>query len=251
MKITFIHHSSFAVEVEDVVLVFDYFEGDRVNGFTFTGVLPEWDKEKSVYFFASHKHQDHFDRNVLKLADLYPDIHFILSKDTKMSPHFMSKHGIPVSAKEKITYVVPDSRYTVGKVEIETLRSTDAGVAFLVKTCGKTIYHAGDLHNWRFEGAGDLINGKMERGYKFALKKLEDKHINAAFVVLDGRLGIHTNLGLSYFMRTVDADYVFPMHMWQDFSLIGNYKKMCENRLLYERIVDIDRENQEFDTEHM
>lgn len=251
MKITFIHHSSFAVETDDIVLVFDYFEGDRVNGFTFCGVLPEFDPEKSIYFFASHKHQDHFDFNILKLADKYPDIHFILSKDAKMSAHFMKKHGIPERAKECITYVVPDSKYKLDKIQIETLRSTDAGVAFLVTAGDKTIYHAGDLHSWKFEGAGDLINGSQERGYRYALKHLEEKHINVAFVVLDPRLGEYTYQGLSYFMQHVDADHIFPMHMWQDFTLPVKYKQRCNNRLYTERLVTIERENQVFDTDNM
>lgn len=65
MKVIFVHHSCFVVEMEDVVLIFDYFEGNRVTGYTFTGVLPVFDKDKSIYFFASHKHQDHFDMNIL------------------------------------------------------------------------------------------------------------------------------------------------------------------------------------------
>ena len=36
MKVTFVHHSCFVVEMEDVVLIFDYFEGNRVTGYTFT-----------------------------------------------------------------------------------------------------------------------------------------------------------------------------------------------------------------------
>lgn len=37
MKVIFVHHSCFVVEMEDVVLIFDYFEGNRVTGYT----LPE------------------------------------------------------------------------------------------------------------------------------------------------------------------------------------------------------------------
>ena len=36
MQVIFIHHSCFLVEVDDLVLIFDYFGGDRVNGFHFT-----------------------------------------------------------------------------------------------------------------------------------------------------------------------------------------------------------------------
>ena len=251
MKVIFVHHSCFVVEMEDVVLIFDYFEGNRVTGYTFTGVLPVFDKDKSIYFFASHKHQDHFDMNILKLAEDYEDIHFILSKDTKMSPNFMKKHGIPERAKKCIEYVIPDKKYEIGKVKVKTLRSTDAGVAFLVKTCGKTIYHAGDLHNWKMEHVGELINGKMERDYRQQIRKLEGEYINVAFVVLDPRLGEYTDLGLAYFMKNVEADYVFPMHMWQDYSAIEKYKQKCDNHLYTDRIMDIEKENQVFDMDNL
>ena len=189
--------------------------------------------------------------NILKLEEDYEDIHFILSKDTKMSPNFMKKHGIPERAKKCIDYVIPDKKYEIGKVKVKTLRSTDAGVAFLVKTCGKTIYHAGDLHNWKMEHVGELINGKMERDYRHQIRKLEGEHINVAFVVLDPRLGVYTDLGLAYFMKNVEADYVFPMHMWQDYSAIEKYKQKCDNHLYTDRIMDIEKENQVFDMDNL
>lgn len=264
MKITFIHHSCFAVELERTVLVFDYFQGNRVEGYSFAGVLPQFDPEADIYFFASHKHRDHFDMDILKLAEFYPRIHYVISKDAKMSPHFLEKHGLTQGARY-ITYVVPDKHYVLegsgemsaakaegskadasGGVQIYTLRSNDAGVAFVVTAEGHTFYHAGDLHDWKFEGAGDLINGKMERDYKRQLRRLEKFHIDVAFVVLDPRLGIHTNRGLSLFMQSVGADVIFPMHMWQDYSVIREYKKLCDNQAYADRVRDIEGENQTF-----
>lgn len=264
MKITFIHHSCFAVELERTVLVFDYFQGNRVEGYNFTGVLPRFDPEADIYFFASHKHRDHFDMDILKLAEFYPHIHYVISKDAKMSPHFLEKHGLTRGA-EHITYVVPDKHYALprsgerltetagqqadasgGEVQIYTFRSNDAGVAFVVTAEEHTFYHAGDLHDWKFEGAGDLINGKMERDYKRQLRRLEKFRIDVAFVVLDPRLGVYTNQGLSLFMQSVGADVIFPMHMWQDYSVIDAYKKLCDNKAYVDRIRDIDRENQVF-----
>lgn len=55
-------------------------------------------------------------------------------------------------------------------MKIETLRSTDAGVAFYVETRGATFFHAGDLNDWTWEGAGDLINGRMRREYRTQIK---------------------------------------------------------------------------------
>ena len=49
MQIIFLHHSSFLVEVDDKVLIFDYFDGDKVNGFTFTGKVPEYEPDTKIY----------------------------------------------------------------------------------------------------------------------------------------------------------------------------------------------------------
>ena len=107
MQVIFIHHSCFLVEVDEKVLIFDWFAGDRVNGYTFRGQIPEYEPDTPVYVFASHKHRDHFDMDVLHWAERYSNIHYIFSKDCRMSPHFLEKHGFDLSVRELITYVSP------------------------------------------------------------------------------------------------------------------------------------------------
>ena len=46
MKITFIEHSGFMVEMERTVLLFDYYQGE----------IPAFDKEKTLYVFVSQNH---------------------------------------------------------------------------------------------------------------------------------------------------------------------------------------------------
>lgn len=247
MKVTFLHHSSFLVELEHTCLLFDYFAGDRVNGFHFTGTIPQLDPEKELYVFASHKHRDHFDMDLLKLADQYPKVYFIFSKDCKMSWNFLKKHGYPDAVAEKITYTAPEKKYETGSIKIRTLTSTDAGVAFCVTAEEKQIYHAGDLNWWHWEGAGDLINGRMERVFKREMRKIADEHFHLAFVLLDPRQGKDAFKGFGYFMQNIDADHVFPMHMWQDYSMIEAYKKRTDNDYFLSRIVDISKENEVFE----
>ena len=50
---------------------FREFAGDRIKGYTFCGVIPEYEPDTPVYVFASHKHQDHFDMDVLHWAEKY------------------------------------------------------------------------------------------------------------------------------------------------------------------------------------
>ncbi len=248
MKVVFIHHSCFLVEVDEKVLIFDWFAGDRVNGYQFKGVLPEYEPDTPVYVFASHKHQDHFDMDVLHLAEKYDNIHFILSKDCKMSPNFLKKHGIDPAIRQKITYVTIRAKYKIeGGVYVETFRSTDAGVAFYVETNGAGIFHAGDLNDWSFEGADDLTCWKMRREFQSEIKRLANKDINIAFVPMDPRLGKNQWNAIDFFLEQTDAECVFPMHMWQDYSGIENYIRHQKNPKLAAKVVQISYENQEFE----
>ena len=67
----------------------------------------------------------------------------------------------------------PNERKEVMGAEIRTLRSTDEGVAFVVHYAGKTIYHAGDLNWWHWEGEPDAYNTKMRRSYQSEFNKLQ------------------------------------------------------------------------------
>ncbi len=248
MKVIFVHHSCFVVEVDEKVLVFDWFAGDRIDGMIFHGEIPTYEPDTPLYVFASHKHRDHFDMDVLKWADYYTNIHYIFSKDCKMSPNFLKKHGFSTDIREKILYVGPMEKHSIdGNVHIETLRSTDAGVAFYVETNGASFFHAGDLGDWRMQGAGDLINGKMRREYTAQIRKMEHKNINLAFVPMDPRLLDNQFLGFDYFLEHTGAEYVFPMHMWQDYSGIRVYLRRQMNQRIADRVVEISHENQVFE----
>ena len=166
MQIIFIHHSCFLVELDDKVLIFDYFDGDKVEGMHFTGKLPSYEPDTKIYMFASHSHKDHYDMDILRLADKYPNIHYVFSKDIRISPHFLSKHGIDPAVRDRVTFVSPDNTYHVDDLDIMTLRSTDAGVAFYVASNGVSLFHAGDLNDWEWDGAGDLINGRVRRAFR-------------------------------------------------------------------------------------
>ena len=153
-----------------------------------------------------------------------------------------------VSARELSMREIKEIRAHIpDDLEIETLRSTDAGVAFYVKTNGASFYHAGDLNNWKWDGAGELVNGIMETNYKNQIKKLAKKDINLAFVPFDPKLGMYQSLGMEYFLENTNAEYVFPMHMWQDYSGIQPFIKRLSNQAMADRIVPIVHENQVFE----
>ncbi len=237
MKVTYIYHSGFSVELGQCVLLFDYYKGE----------LPEWEKGKPVYVFVSHKHQDHFSRKIFDLAQKYENVHFYLGSDIKLNEKYLERNGIPAAMKEKMTRVAKNGVLEENGLWIKSLRSTDEGVAFLVRAEGKLIYHAGDLNWWHWEGEPSPFNENMERDYKKEIDSVSGYAVDIAFVPLDPRLEGAFGRGMDYFLQKVEAKYVFPMHMWEEYGIIRRYKETEAGKKYQERIADISQAGQEFE----
>ena len=197
MKITYLDHSGFAVEYKKYVLIFDWYKGK----------LPEFDSEKEIYVFSSHSHYDHFDRKIFELENIYPNVRYVLSADITEKP-------VP----SKVWFVIADKEYRIGNLKVQTLHSTDAGVAFLVYVDDRIIYHAGDLNWWHWEEESEYYNEQIH--------KLKNIRIDVAFVPLDPRQEEQYYWGLDYFMKHTDTELVFPMHMWGHYEV---YEKLMNN----------------------
>ena len=228
MKITFIFHSSFAMELERCVLIFDYY-GE--------GKLPEFSKEKKLYFLNSHGHQDHYRREILKLKEQYTNAEYILSRDIRFG-----KDGVP----DYVHRMKAGDVYENEHLQVETIRSTDIGVAFIVKAEGKCMYHAGDLNWWHWEGEDKAWNNNMAANYKKSIGKIEGRTFDAAFVPLDPRLENAYYWGMKYFLEHTNANYVFPMHCWRMYDVCDRVQKQPEMKGLLDGFQVIEQEGQEW-----
>lgn len=244
LKVTFVHHSCFTVETDRHILMFDYFPKEAVQKCSFTGELPAFPKDKPIFVFASHRHKDHFSYDIFRLKETYPDIHFILSGDIPLGRRELTKNGIPLDVKKEILRVTPLNHYEVEDVAIETLKSTDEGVAFLVEVDGLRLYHAGDLHWWNWGERGEIYCEAIGAAYKREIRRIGERHIDVAFVVLDPRMKEEGYaLGMEYFLNHVSCDLVFPMHLWREFDWISKFKSRPQIVHFKDKIIDIDREN--------
>lgn len=238
MKITYIHHSSFAVELSSAVFLFDYYEGP----------LPEFPEEKMLFVLASHFHSDHFSPVIFDLAEKREKIRYILSND-------ISERKVPEKLREKVRFVKAGEKLLFTSelrpaaefpVVLETFKSTDEGVAFWISCEGAEIYHAGDLNNWWWEGEDKAWNHNMAANYKREMEKLSGRSADVAFVPLDPRQEQWFYLGMQGFMEKVDAKHVFPMHFWKDYSIIETMKNHPASSGWRERIMTIKEEGEEF-----
>lgn len=229
MKITYLHHSGFAVETETKTLLFDYYtQGGRYAGFD-----PAACAGKELFVFVSHFHEDHFDRRILEWAEQDG-----LSPRYVFSPDVRPKAGF----KGERLVAKPHESYDFGGIHIETLRSNDEGVAFLVEADGKTIFHAGDLNWWHWNGESDAFNEDIRKSYTGEIDRLKGRRIDAAFIPADLRLEDKYFWAVDYFMKTVGAESVFPMHFWGRFDVCG----MLKEKEYGDKVEEITGENQVF-----
>ena len=220
MKVTYLGHSGFLLETDTVYLLFDYY----------TGALPEISADKPLVVFVSHSHADHYNREIFQWKLRYPDIQYVLAHDIPVK-RMMEEHkarGIDldpclIQARKRETR---ELRLCNGSaLIIYALRSTDAGVAYLLEYEGHVFYHAGDLNLWYWEGESKQYNENMTRAYLKEMETLKGRKIDIAFIPLDPRLQEHAMDGLRIFMEYTKTEAVFPMHMWNDYSLIDTCLK--------------------------
>lgn len=197
MKITHLTQSGILIELDQHILLFDYYQGElHIN------------PHKPLYIFVSHRHYDHYNPSIFKIH--HPHTAYILSSDLRHN-----HTGF---------YVDPNQEYDFDDIHIKTLLSTDEGCAFIVQVEGKTIYHAGDLHWWHWIGEPEKDNDYQRITYQQQIHLINEK-IDYAFVVVDPRLEDAYLLGLQYFLNHVEAKYVFPIHYFGDYSTTDKLAK--------------------------
>lgn len=214
MRVTFLAHSGFFLELETACLLFDWWKGE----------LPPLPADRPLLVFASHRHEDHFNPAIFSLAEGGRDVRFLLGKDIRLTERNRTRWNLSDDAAGRCLCLGGGETVSpVPGVTVETLPSTDEGVAFVVSLEGKTLFHAGDLNWWHWEGEDKAWNRNMEANFQRFLHPLEGRHIDLAMVPLDGRLEGAFDWGLAYFLAHTDTDTVLPMHQWGQFALTERF----------------------------
>lgn len=205
MRVAFLGHSGFLVETEERCMIFDWCQGELPK-------LPS----KPLLVFASHRHQDHFIPRIFTLDDSSRDVTFFLGSDLKLTDSRRQRWNVSPETAERCHVLKGSESVSMNGVTVETLTSTDEGVAFLVTCDGRTIYHAGDLNWWHWEGEDPAWNRNMEANFKRYIEPLRGRHIDLAFAPLDPRQESAADWGFRYLLELADIARIVPMHQWEN-----------------------------------
>ena len=218
MRVTFLAHSSFFLELETACLLFDWWKGE----------LPPLPADRPLLVFASHRHEDHFNPAIFSLAEGGRDVRFLLGKDIRLTERNRTRWNLSDDAAGRCLCLGGGETVSpVPGVTVETLPSTDEGVAFVVSLEGKTLFHAGDLNWWHWEGEDKAWNRNMEVNFKRYCEPLRGRHIDLAMFPVDPRLGEDGFRGPRYFLELTDTVRLLPMHQWEQFSFTRDFLAAC------------------------
>ena len=225
MTLTYVFHSCFVLETDKSILIFDYW-------LDLNSVVPPFlKKDKSVYVFSSHFHEDHFNSAIFEWRKQQDGITYILSKD-------IYKHR-RATKEDADVWLAKGGTWSDGTVSVWALGSTDSGVSWIIEIESHRIFHAGDLNNWyaRFlpeAVPGETIyseeffaerSGKAERdeeidpishekqylGELKDIRKITDS-FNVVMFPIDGRIGNGYTLGGRQFIERFKVGLFVPMH---------------------------------------
>lgn len=186
MQVEYIFNSCFVIELDSHILLFDYYRG----------TLPMFNPNKPLYIFVSHRHHDHYNPDIYTIS--HPNITYILSKE-------VDNVGIKVGPNETIW---------VEDMKIETLLSTDLGVAFIIYVEEKYIYHAGDLHWWHWHSEPKENNRYQKEIFQQEINKITTIPFTLMMIPLDPRLKEASSWGMDYILQNVSTTHVLPMHFF-------------------------------------
>lgn len=209
--IHYLNHSSYAIETSEHLLVFDYFHYYSApdNPSLLNGRIKVQElKGKKIVVFVSHEHGDHYDTAIWKWYIPGLNIHYVTG--------FRPEVRVPYEFAE------PQKELTVEGVHINPIRSTDAGVGFLVEADGIVVYHPGDhvnkspLISQDFKGEIDYLSGL-------------NKKVDIAFLPVAGcgfpDLQV-VKAGNFYVVEKLNPGISFSMHAEAD-QCAGFSKEVC------------------------
>jgi L-ascorbate metabolism protein UlaG (beta-lactamase superfamily) len=215
-KITYLFHSGFAVETANHFLIFDYYHPfHQSNASTIT--RHDLTFKPATYVFASHNHADHFDRAILKWADL-TTVTYILSNDIHLTKPPSRYHTLS-----------PYQELALPGLAINTYGSTDQGLSYLVKTDGLTIFHAGDLNCWRWKEDSLEEQLRAETAFQTEIAKIAGIPIDIAFFPVDRRLEAYYANGATYFAARLQPKLLIPMHFGEDYEATAAFAALAQN----------------------
>ncbi len=233
----YLGHCGWAIKTTNHFLVFDYYDWGKnppspslANGH----INAEEIKNLKVRVFVTHGHADHFDPVIFGWQKKVKDIKYIYGFKPD---HYSNSRG---RGKRKAAYsgpsyimVGPRQKKNIDGLQIDALKSNDAGVGFLIKVDGVSIYHAGDHAGWR---------EKEKTGYIKEIDYIAGlvNSLDFAFINVTGchaRCNTALEGGAKYTLEILSPKTWFPTHAGEKEHIYVQFARKVSNKKIATNVV--------------
>jgi len=224
VRITYIVHSCFVIEDEEVVMVFDYPDFDALSCIDFplqeVDIKPYIDPKKRVLLFSSHSHPDHFNPKVKEIVREIRNSRFIFSDGVfDFFPDYTK--GI----ENKCHPMKPGDCIDIEGTKIEAMPSTDIGLSFFIEHKGIHLFFPGDLALWLWDGLDKDTKREISETFNGIIQEIKKKRTDILFVVAEPSLREIGWGGAVDAVKCVMPDLTIPIHLHQQLSWIYKFKQ--------------------------
>ncbi|WP_028828403.1 MBL fold metallo-hydrolase [Proteocatella sphenisci] len=233
MVIKYLFHSGFLINTDKYTLVFDYFEDNckKKNNSECGRLTPEdFSDDKTVVFFVSHAHYDHFGKEIFSL---HKNSKYVISNDLK------------IAKNENIVMCGPYQEFEVEGIKIKTFGSTDEGLSYLIQIDGKSIFHAGDLNWWHWDGETETEKESAKQSFFREIDILKKNDVDIAFFPVDPRLEDAYYFGGKHFIEEIGPKIFIPMHFQDCHYITKKFKTLMDSQNKNTKIIEIEKRGQE------
>lgn len=220
MKVTYIYHSCYLLELEDFSVLFDYYQDAKRDDGTYWIKDYLLSKKEDLYVLCTHSHADHYNAQIFEWGATKKNIKYILSKEVA------EVHTIPQD--DRIVLLDILQTYQDDNLRVITFGSTDVGGSFGLDIGDKKIFHAGDLNNWHWnEEVSKIEAAGYENSYLCELELVAEhtNQINLVMFPIDPRLGKDYMRGAEQFVNRVAVDYLLPMHFGEHYDKANEFER--------------------------
>lgn len=221
--IIYLHNSGIAIEKGDKLLIIDYAmhtPGPKREGLL-AGIIPTSliESKSKVYVLVTHRHIDHYNKNILEWGEKYKNIAYIFSDD--------------IGTDREVTFISCGETIHVDGMEIIACASNDEGISFWIEFDGLKIFHAGDMSLWYWEselGDKNLKENKVayriaKTSYLRALESVKNLPVDIAFCPVNPNLGGDYWEGARIFCEKINPKLLVPVHFGMSFEVPCLYKE--------------------------
>lgn len=225
-----LYHSGVLIEMNDTVLIFDYYYDIPLpgkEGLEAAVVDPSYLKGKKVYVFVSHRHSDHYHPLIFDWQKKVKDIKYILSSDIEVK-----KRG------QHITFMKKYQERVINGIKVRTYGSTDQGLSYLLEIKDLCIYHAGDLNCWKWSDFSLEKQLQEEREFKNEVARIKDEVVDIAFIPVDPRLGENYYLAAEYFAQAIEPKLLVPIHFKDNYQITAKLASIMADTVVKLAVLD-------------